>query len=193
MIQLRDSEHSKYHTTLELFAYGRYKDYEGNPDKYIELSDSQKRKLRQLTVVSLSAELKKVPYDAMLTALGLDTLRQLEEIIIDCINAGLVTAKIDQRNKLLLVTDFMARDVRQEDLSDILNKLGHWRDQCDQVMQALESSSAIIQEQVRHNADVQQATQASAESMKQSLQANSGLMIDDRDNYSKMRRGNTER
>ncbi|RYH08846.1 hypothetical protein EON65_40615 [archaeon] len=53
---MTDSEFQREFATLNLFAYGTYHDYVSNPANYIELSDSQVYKLRQLSVLSLVAQ-----------------------------------------------------------------------------------------------------------------------------------------
>jgi COP9 signalosome complex subunit 7 len=59
---LRETEHEKALTTLELFAYGTYNDVKNNPDAYLELNDFQKIKLKQLSIISLAKENKVISH-----------------------------------------------------------------------------------------------------------------------------------
>ena len=94
---LRDSEYVKSFKCLELFAYGTYMDYVANPGDFIELTDAMRMKLRQLTIVSLAEHNKIIPYSDLQRHLEIEELRELEDLIIETINAGLVTGKLDQK------------------------------------------------------------------------------------------------
>jgi hypothetical protein len=56
--------------TLELFAYGTFRDYSSDPGSYLELNSNQLNKLKQLTLVSFgsSRNVKKIQFE-FLTAL----------------------------------------------------------------------------------------------------------------------------
>lgn len=58
MFQLQNGPHSAYYNTLNLYAYGTYKQYLENKDKLLELSPTQKKKLQHLTIVTLSTRTK---------------------------------------------------------------------------------------------------------------------------------------
>jgi len=53
-----DPEGSKYLKLLNIFTYGRYKDYTLQAAQLPLLSPPMSKKLRQLTIVSLAAETK---------------------------------------------------------------------------------------------------------------------------------------
>lgn len=50
--------HQVYLNTLNLFAYGTFKDYLANVHNFIELSPAQKKKLQHLTIVTLATKSK---------------------------------------------------------------------------------------------------------------------------------------
>ena len=58
-----------------------------------------------LIIVSLAHTSKVVPYDTMKTALGMDNVRHLEDLIFDTIYSGLLQGKLDQRQELLKVRE----------------------------------------------------------------------------------------
>eukprot|EP01031_Cornospumella_fuschlensis_P038294 gene38294-46534_t len=101
---LADSEFQREFATLNLFAYGTYQDYLSNPSSYIELSDGQLNKLRQLSVLSLVAERQGVSYQELMDALGLSSVSSLEDLLISCIYANLLSGKLDQMRRTLWVS-----------------------------------------------------------------------------------------
>lgn len=81
------------------------------------LSPQMSTKLRQLTIVSLSADHKVtwnwlnvlltwgqvIPYTVLLQQLDIPNVRELEDLIIDCIYQGVIRGKLDQKFKQLEV------------------------------------------------------------------------------------------
>ncbi len=63
----------------------------------------QVEKLRMLSVVSLAHTSKVVAYSTMKTALGMDNVRRLEDLIFDTMYSGLLQGKLDQRQGVLKV------------------------------------------------------------------------------------------
>lgn len=116
---------------LQLFAYGTYADYVKNRDQLPPLSESMILKLRQLTIVSLAAVNKRIPYDRLLKELGVRNVRELEDLVIDAIYNGVIVGKLDQRNQQLEVDRCMGRDVRAEEIPSIVAMLTDWCDRYD--------------------------------------------------------------
>ncbi len=56
-------------------------------------------------------------------------LRQLEDALIDCMQLGLLTGKIDQRGKRLHVMNTFGRDVMPDQVDGILKRLKEWDQQ----------------------------------------------------------------
>lgn len=59
---LTKGDYKKWHDLLSIFAYGRYSDYVKDAENLPKISPKQMAKLRQLTVVSLAAENRVIPY-----------------------------------------------------------------------------------------------------------------------------------
>ena len=84
---------AKYYNTLNLFAYGTYKQYLENKDKLLELTPVMTKKLQHLTIVTLAIRNKCIPYSKLLTELDIKNVRDLEDIIIEAIYAGKIFLK----------------------------------------------------------------------------------------------------
>jgi len=87
--QLQTGEHEKYFNTLNLFAFGRYKQYLENKEKLIPLTPVMEKKLKHLTILAMATQKKTLPYDELMTELDLKNVRHLEDIIIEAIYAGM--------------------------------------------------------------------------------------------------------
>lgn len=59
--------------------------------------------------------------------LHVETVRSMEDLIIEAVYAGLVDGKLDQQKRLLRVKSFAARDVRYESIGDLIDTLTAWR------------------------------------------------------------------
>lgn len=88
MFQLKNSVHIKYFNTLNLFAYGTYKEYRSQMENYIEFTPIMVKKLQHLTLVSLANKTKRISYEMLTKELDVDNVRHLEDIIIEAIYAG---------------------------------------------------------------------------------------------------------
>lgn len=97
-----------------------------NSASYIELSDIQIRKLKQITLLSLAAESRRLTFDQLMQELFIEDTRSLEEIVIDSIYAGLIQAMIDQRDRVIYILDFLSRDIRPQDVSSLISRLESW-------------------------------------------------------------------
>lgn len=87
-----------YFNTLTLFAYGTYRQYMENREKLLELSPVMTKKLQHLTIVTMAIRNKRISYQDLLTALDIDNVRDLEDLIIESIYAGCVLILCDFHN-----------------------------------------------------------------------------------------------
>jgi hypothetical protein len=67
-----------------------------------------------------------IPYDDLLTALEIPSVRDLEDLVIDVIYAGLLGGKLHHHEKVLHVDWAAGRDVAPEDLEKIAMGLSDW-------------------------------------------------------------------
>jgi len=78
------------------------------------------KKLRHLSIVSLAAKCKQIPYSLLLKELDMPNVRELEDLIIEAIYAGLIKARMDQNEQKLEVYYAMGRDVEMSKLPELL-------------------------------------------------------------------------
>ncbi len=96
-----------------------------------------------LTVVSLAAGRRTLHYDDLLPQLDLDSVRQLEDVLIsDCVYSGLIRGRLDQRQRCLLVEDAFARDVSPEALPEVAAALRAWLGAVRGVLAAVDARMA---------------------------------------------------
>lgn len=167
-LQLENTPNAKYLNTLNLFAYGTYKQYLENKNNLIELSDVMKKKLKHLTIVTMAIRDKCIAYSDLLDQLDIKNVRELEDLIIESIYSGLrlnyfilkfrivftiftnalilfhffldiIHGKLDQKNKQLEVDYAIGRDIRPEDISKISSTLQEWCDSCESVLHTIEN------------------------------------------------------
>ncbi len=103
---------------LEVFAYGTYGEYlqrrESDPTSLPELTPQMAKKLRLLTLASLAASSsRRLGYARLQSELGVDTVRELEDLVVEAANADVVRGKLDQRTLQLEVVYAMPRDIRR--------------------------------------------------------------------------------
>ena len=86
--QMKAGEFEKYYNTMNLFAFGTYRQFLENKDKIIALSPVMDKKLKHLTILTLATQKKTLPYDDLMVELDLKNVRHLEDLIIEAIYAG---------------------------------------------------------------------------------------------------------
>lgn len=141
---LEESEFSKVYFTLELFSYGVYLDYTGNPSKFLDLSPNQLNKLRHLTILSLVQSRKTVSYDVLLKSLYLTSTRELEDMVMEVVMAGLMEVKIDQKNSSLHIISSIARDYPSKGIASLIQRLQSWKENCHNINDSLQSTLSDV-------------------------------------------------
>jgi len=134
----KSSETKPFWDALHLFAYGTYGDYLQQQASLPKFTEKQLNKLRQLTIVSFAEHQKHIRYETLLEQLGMHSLRQLEDLIIDAIYENIIQGKLDQSKQQLEIDHCMGRDVRPEDLPGLVNTLTEWCDQCQVMLSSLD-------------------------------------------------------
>ncbi|GBF99519.1 COP9 signalosome complex subunit [Raphidocelis subcapitata] len=125
--ELRQGEHAPFVMLLELFCYGTWPDYADHQARLPPLNEQQQLKLKQLTIISLATEEKTLPYDRLMTVLGISSVRELEDFLIaHCFYSGALRGKLDQAARSLQVHQALSRDVRPERLPRLAAALDSW-------------------------------------------------------------------
>ncbi|CEG37106.1 proteasome component region pci domain-containing protein [Plasmopara halstedii] len=129
----QDSEHKEQYELLRIFCFGTYSDYIERKDELPDLTPQQVNKLRKLSAVSLAHRFKNIPYDIMVQELGVSTVREVEDILIDTIYSGLIQGKLDQKSRCFVVKYAVGRDTCREDIDDMIQKLLNWKQQSTEI------------------------------------------------------------
>uniref|UniRef100_A0A915BCG4 PCI domain-containing protein n=1 Tax=Parascaris univalens TaxID=6257 RepID=A0A915BCG4_PARUN len=131
---LRDSpQHAKFYRLLQLFAYGTYGDAIANKDDLPELSGVMTQKLRQLTLVSMCTRSRCIPVQDAMNALHLENLQELYFLFIGALYKGILQGRVNSQQGTLEITSWKSRDVTDEELIKIREKLSDWIDHCASV------------------------------------------------------------
>jgi len=145
---LRGTAEGKWYEALELFAYGTYTDYTKEKGKFPKLNAKQMRKLKQLSMVTLAGQstTKILHYQMLQSSLDIETVRDLEDLIIDCIYSGLIVGRLDQRKALLEIRYCRGRDINDKAIGLMKNRLMSWLKSTDDIIAVLEKQQAMAQQ-----------------------------------------------
>ncbi|CAJ0954914.1 unnamed protein product, partial [Mesorhabditis belari] len=133
--------------TLNVFTYGTYADLLPSTS----LSNEATMKMRQLTILSMAAKERQIPFDRLLSALKLDTDRAVEDLIIDAMYKGLLKGRLNSMDRCFEVEEWQSRDFPLEKLPALrqsfyacLNNVEHVVSECNK-MAAIEENNAFVQ------------------------------------------------
>ena len=136
--ELAESDFASTFHLLTVFAYGTYADYLAEARNLPPLTEAQKNKLRHLSVVTLAAKVKCIPYAVLPEALALRNVRQLEDLVTEAVYADVLRGSLDQRDQRLEVDYSIGRDIQRQDLSAIARTLQEWCVGCEGVLSGIE-------------------------------------------------------
>ncbi|KAF9580031.1 hypothetical protein BGW38_003478, partial [Lunasporangiospora selenospora] len=165
--ELKDHpEHSRYHRLLEIFSYGTYRNYQQNKSTLPEITDTQRTKLQQLSIVTLSERARAIPYKDLQEYLEIPNVRQLEDLIMDAIYQNVINANLDQKLKLVEVHSAMGRDLRPGQAQVMLKVLEEWTTTSETLLQALTLKIEQVLENARKEKDAREAYEKEIEKVK---------------------------
>jgi len=145
---------------LRIFAYGTFSDYQTHADKLPEIGASATKKLRLLTIASLAAKTKVIKYSDLQAQLNIESVRELEDLIIEGTNVNVLRGKLDQRSSQFEVEFAMGRDIQRSDIVTIKDTLQAWCDSCDGMLACLESqvnkANTAKQSHIAHKKKIEQ-------------------------------------
>ncbi|AAW45331.2 conserved hypothetical protein [Cryptococcus deneoformans JEC21] len=147
-----DASFGGHFQLLQLFAYGTLQDYEENKAIFPLLKEAHINKLRQLTLISLASQHRSLRYQDITQTLQLKTLRQVEDIVIDTIYAGLLNGKLHHDKKVFHIDWVAGRDVREEDLAVIQKSLENWCQTAQTLLGALDTEITHLRQEAVNEA-----------------------------------------
>ncbi|XP_033896403.1 COP9 signalosome complex subunit 7a isoform X2 [Acipenser ruthenus] len=171
--ELESGPHASVYQLLNLFAYGTYCDYKENASSLPELSAAQKNKLRHLSIVTLAANLKCLPYSLLLTELEMRNVRELEDLIIEAIYADIIQGKLDQHKQQVEVDFSMGRDLQRGELPSISHTLQEWCSGCEAVLAGIEEQVMRANQYREHQLKVKQQVENEVSNLQKTLKASS--------------------
>lgn len=158
---LPNTPHHKSHQLLLLFAYGSVDDYRAIPSSFPPLSEPHWKKLRVLTLVSLANGNSILHYQTLQDKLGVSTVREVEDVVLDAIYAGMVRARMDQRAARVEILSAVGRDVvSPTGVADMIATMKAWVSRSTQLVEEIDDKINFIS----HHAALskQQKAQAAA-------------------------------
>ncbi|KAI9348161.1 hypothetical protein BDR26DRAFT_817222 [Obelidium mucronatum] len=123
---------------LQLFAYGTYGEYAAEAAALPPLSPTQTKKLKQLSIVTLSQSSKVLPYNTLQSALSIDNVRELEDLIIDTMYQSIIEGKLDQKRMCLRVENAMGRDLKPGQTKEMLDTLTSWLETSNRILSTID-------------------------------------------------------
>ena len=157
---------------LRVFAYGTLPEYRQHESGLPPLSSAQLLKLRQLTVVQMADASVSMPYDELMSALEMSSVRELEDMLInECIAPGLLRGKLDHKRRAFEVHSCpVGRDLRPGQLKEIIDQLAAWHENSKDVLARLGSQMTWTEEEAErrkeHRKDVADAAETLRREMK---------------------------
>jgi COP9 signalosome complex subunit 7 len=137
-------EQASYLALLKIFSYGTYAEYKTTAD-LPSLNEQQTQKLRQLSFLTLAKNPSNLSYASLLQSLSLETPRELEDLVISAIYAGLVSGTLDPYNQVVNLSSVSPlRDLPPNSVPSMINTLNEWSSRCVATLADLEKQIAQV-------------------------------------------------
>eukprot|EP00775_Hariotina_reticulata_P005275 gene5275-5510_t len=184
--ELQAGEFAAFRLLLELYCYGTWPEYQAHSSSLPSLTPQHELKLKQLTVATLGADKKVLPYEVLQRELAISTVRDLEDFIItDCFYTGLVVGKLDQRQACLQVHGVVSRDIKPSETAALAQALDNWMVGAQALLQRLEDEAAAAALAANAAATRRKDLETRQEELKKNLKVElersgeGGLLLDD--------------
>lgn len=162
-------QESCYHL-LRLFSYGTVEEYYSNKQQYPILNETQLKKLRMLTLITLAVGKSNLPYHHVLEKLHLTSTRQLEDIVIHAVYAGLIRARMDQRAGIVEITSAAGRDVVEpQGISEMITTLKSWVQRSTNLIEQIDDKVNYIAKATESAANHKKEADANVRAIRQSV------------------------
>lgn len=131
---------------LSIFQQGKLEDFQSfqksSPatlTKYSISPINATRNMRLLSLCSLATDYEEIPYDAIATTLEVDS-SEVESWVIDAVSSGLLDAKMNQLEKVVLVERCVVRRFGIEQWKILQKRINLWKKNVKDVLEGLKSS-----------------------------------------------------
>lgn len=136
------------HSLLSIFQQGKLEDFQSfiktNPSACSDYNISEEeaiRHMRLLSLCSLATEHEEIPYDAIAATLQVDQ-SEVEGWVIAAVSSGLVSAKMDQLQHVVMVERCVVRKFGIEQWKILQTRLDAWKTNVKTVLDGLKQSQA---------------------------------------------------
>jgi translation initiation factor 3 subunit M len=137
------------YSLLSIFQQGKLDDFEAfvqsnkNVISSFQIDETDAiRHMRLLSLCSLATEHEEIPYDAIAATLKIEK-SDVESWVIDGVSSGLLTAKIDQLQAVVIVENCVVRRFGVEQWKILQHRLNLWRDNVKNVLESLKKSQKV--------------------------------------------------
>eukprot|EP01017_Pseudomicrothorax_dubius_P006897 TRINITY_DN1205_c0_g3_i1.p1 TRINITY_DN1205_c0_g3~~TRINITY_DN1205_c0_g3_i1.p1 ORF type:complete len:214 (-),score=69.68 TRINITY_DN1205_c0_g3_i1:433-1074(-) len=120
---IRDLKGQTTYKILEAFAYSDWKTVKQDQQIFNALDTKQLRKLKQLTVLGICSRERTVPLSLLRQEIEAKDDEEVEEVLLECIQNGTISGKINQKERNFKVVKTVSRDANPEEISQLLPQL----------------------------------------------------------------------
>lgn len=131
---------------LSIFQQGKLEDFhtfqKNNPDALTKHSIpliSATRNIRLLSLCSLATDYEEIPYDAIASTLQVES-SEVESWVIDAVSSGLIDAKMNQLEKVVLVERCAVRRFGIDQWKILQKRIDVWKKNVKDVLEGLKAS-----------------------------------------------------
>eukprot|EP00941_MAST-03F_sp_MAST-3F-sp1_P003941 g3941.t1 len=157
------SEHADWLCALNIFAYGTYLDYKSKGRAHFPAALNSDvvaiKKLKMLTVAEMASRTRVLSYGDLQSQLDLSSVRDLEDLLIDCLNENLVHGTLDQRNEKFHATFTFGRDLRDDQIDGCIQKLDQWLRTSEKLIDEIGNQIVMVenakQKELKRNNDIE--------------------------------------
>lgn len=115
-----------YSKMLEIFAYGTIADYEAQKANLPEMTPAMLHKLQLLTLASLAANSRFLPYETLMSELRVSSVREVEDLIIQALYSNLIEGRLDHKLNALHINTAYGRDVPPQKIAELTNFINEY-------------------------------------------------------------------
>mmetsp|Transcript_13753 Transcript_13753/g.24670 ORF Transcript_13753/g.24670 Transcript_13753/m.24670 type:complete len:221 (-) Transcript_13753:375-1037(-) len=160
------------YNTLVLFTYGTYSEYISDTSRYITFTDELHLKLRKLSLLSIAAKYAELKYSVVQNELYLESIRSVEDLMIECIYDGMLKGRLNQKLMLFKIEFVAGRDLKSRELMTLKDEVNAWKNEVQFVLDSIDKQCVLLMEQEQVLIDDLKAEKSKQTTMKQQLLRN---------------------